>query len=70
MDILEKQDMTDRLARVGFAVFVSLLILSGTVSAQKPSDKVFVDAVQFPLYGKVSDDTNTRYERLPASLSK
>ncbi len=68
MDILEKQDMTDRLARVGFAVFVSLLILSGTVSAQKPSDKVFVDAVQFPLYGKVSDDTNTRYERLPASL--
>ena len=29
---------------------------------------VYTDASMFPLYGKVSDQTNARYERLPSSL--
>ena len=29
---------------------------------------VYRDAADFPLYGKVSDDTNSRYERLPSAL--
>lgn len=28
----------------------------------------FVDASAFPLYGKISDNTDTRYERLPSAL--
>ena len=32
------------------------------------SAQVFTDASAFPVYGKVSDATKTRYQRLPASL--
>ena len=31
-------------------------------------DVVYVDASVFPVYGKISEETNERYERLPARL--
>ena len=31
---------------------------------------VYHDASDFPLLGKISDDTETRYERLPVSLKE
>ena len=42
-----------------------MIILSGSASAQ---NVVYTDASVFPLYGKVSEQTNERYERLPSSL--
>lgn len=47
------------------AVAFAITILSGSASAQ---NVVYTDASVFPLYGKVSDQTNERYERLPSSL--
>ena len=47
------------------AVAIAMAILSGSVSAQ---NVVYTDASVFPLYGKVSEQTNERYERLPSSL--
>lgn len=47
------------------AVAIAMVILSGSASAQ---NVVYTDASVFPLYGKVSEQTNERYERLPSSL--
>ena len=47
------------------AVAIAMAILSGSASAQ---NVVYTDASVFPLYGKVSEQTNERYERLPSSL--
>lgn len=47
------------------AVAFAMAILSGSASAQ---NIVYTDASVFPLYGKVSEQTNERYERLPSSL--
>lgn len=47
------------------AVAIAMTILSGSASAQ---NVVYTDASVFPLYGKVSEQTNERYERLPSSL--
>lgn len=47
------------------AVAFAMAILSGSASAQ---NVVYTDASVFPLYGKVSEQTNERYERLPSSL--
>lgn len=49
------------------AAFVLALFLVGpcALSAQ---NVVYTDASIFPVYGKVSDNTNTRYERLPSEL--
>ena len=47
------------------AVTIAMAILSGSASAQ---NVVYTDASVFPLYGKVSEQTNERYERLPSSL--
>ena len=44
----------------GILVFSSLLVDAQNI--------VYTDASVFPVFGKVSDDTNTRYERLPSSL--
>ena len=49
--------------RSSFIIFIALS-LSFSVKAQT----VFHDASQFPLLGKISDATETRYERLPARL--
>lgn len=46
------------------AAFV-LTVFSGSALAQ---NVVYTDASVFPLYGKVSEQTNERYERLPSSL--
>ena len=45
-------------------VFIIALLWSLTAQAQT----VYYDASAFPLLGKVSDATETRYERLPAKL--
>ena len=47
------------------AVAIAMVILSGSASAQ---NVVYTDASVFPLFGKVSEQTNERYERLPSSL--
>ena len=49
------------------AAFVLALFLVGpcALSAQ---NVVYTDASVFPVYGKVSDQTNARYERLPSDL--
>lgn len=47
------------------SVAFAMAILSGSASAQ---NVVYTDASVFPLYGKVSDQTNERYERLPSYL--
>ncbi|MBQ7899904.1 MAG: SGNH/GDSL hydrolase family protein [Bacteroidales bacterium] len=47
------------------AVAFAITILSGSASAQ---NVVYTDASVFPLYGKVSEQTNERYERLPSYL--
>ena len=48
-----------------FIIFIFVLLAGLDANAQKV---VFTDAAKFPLYGKISDKTNNRYERLPANL--
>lgn len=50
---------------VFLTVAFALAVSSGSVSAQTA---VYTDASAFPVYGKVSDQTNSRYERLPSEL--
>jgi lysophospholipase L1-like esterase len=47
------------------SVALAMVIFSAEASAQ---DVVYTDAAEFPLYGKVSDQTAGRYERLPSCL--
>ena len=46
-------------------IALALISVCARVSAQ---NVVYKDASVFPVYGKVSDKTNTRYERLPSEL--
>ena len=48
-----------------FLIIAILALCAATASAQ---ETVYTDASEFPLYGKVSDATDTRYERLPSEL--
>lgn len=48
-----------------FLTAVLLFLCACVISAQ---EVVFTDASVFPVYGKVSDATDTRYERLPTEL--
>ena len=48
-----------------FLMIATLALYAATASAQQV---VYTDASEFPLYGKVSDATDTRYERLPSEL--
>ena len=48
-----------------YALLFIALAVSLKMSAQSV---VYTDASVFPIYGKVSDRTNTRYERLPSEL--
>jgi hypothetical protein len=48
-----------------YALLFIALAVSLKMSAQSV---VYTDASVFPVYGKVSDRTNTRYERLPSEL--
>lgn len=45
---------------------IAALFMSALISAQTV---VFTDASAFPVYGKVSDQTDSRYERLPSYLN-
>ena len=42
--------------------------LAAAFLALNLSAQVFTDASAFPVYGKASDATKTRYQRLPAAL--
>ena len=47
------------------AIFTIVMFLGILAHAQKI---VYTDAKEFPLYGKISAETNERYERLPSEL--
>lgn len=47
------------------AIFTILMFLGILAHAQKI---VYTDASEFPVYGKISEKTNERYERLPSEL--
>ena len=47
-----------------FAILAALLLCAFSVNSQT----VYYDASEFPLYGKATDASATRYERLPDSL--
>lgn len=49
------------------AVLVVCLLLVG-LSGLSAQNVMYTDASVFPVYGKVSDQTNSRYERLPSKL--
>lgn len=51
--------------RYVFAILIAFLCSSFLSLAQ---NVVYKDASVFPLYGKISDETNSRYERLPSRL--
>lgn len=51
--------------KVKFKLLALALTMSMTTLAQKI---VYTDATEFPLYGKISNETNARYERLPGKL--
>ena len=44
-----------------------LSVLSGSISLHA---QVWTDAASLPLYGKATEETVTRYSRLPASLQE
>lgn len=46
-------------------LFIAALLMGIGASAQ---NVVYTDAAEFPVFGKISDKTNYRYERLPAHL--
>ncbi len=45
-----------------------LTILLGNISYSIAQKIVYTDAAAFPVYGKISSETNERYERLPSKL--
>ncbi len=49
-------------------ISAAALLMSVAAFAQK-AEIVFVDAAEFPLYGKAVENTSGRYERLPAELN-
>ena len=51
--------------KLRLSVFAVALLICTNLFAQKI---VYTDAAKFPLYGKISEETQTRYERLPAKL--
>ena len=48
---------------------ILLIIIAFLLSFTAKAQTVFYDASPFPLLGKISDETETRYERLPAKLN-
>ena len=49
-------------------VFILFAALAGSVVRMFAGEPVWHDAAAFPVYGKATDSTLTRYERLPASF--
>ena len=50
------------------AIYYVLFVCSLSLTFMSRAQTVFHDASEFPLLGKISDATETRYERLPAKL--
>ena len=49
--------------------FLTLMIaVIGSAFLSQAQNVVYTDLSAFPLYGKVSEETNERYERLPSRL--
>ena len=48
--------------------FTLLTLALSTSMSMLAQNIVYTDAAEFPLYGQISPDTKTRYERLPAKL--
>jgi len=48
---------------------IRFIIITLSLSITTKAQTVFYDAAAFPLLGKISDATETRYERLPAKLN-
>lgn len=53
--------------RILTSIFVAVAMMTMSLQASA-QEIVYTDASAFPLYGKVSDQTNSRYERLPSYL--
>ena len=53
--------------RVRVIISAVMLFVAGLTSSSA-QNVVYTDASEFPLYGQISDKTNSRYERLPAKL--
>ena len=51
------------------AIAVALAMTAGSMM-MTAQNVVYTDASAFPLYGKISDQTNARYERLPSHLQE
>lgn len=49
-------------------IYLVAFLLSLFASAVSAQETVYTDASAFPVYGKVTDATDTRYERLPSTL--
>ena len=49
-------------------IYTLFLALLSAVALSWAGEPVWHDASEFPLYGKISEQTNFRYERLPAYL--
>lgn len=62
---MQSQFMKKRVMKKGNLFLVCVLYM---LASQIHAQTVYYDADQFPLIGKTSDDTETRYERLPVYL--
>ena len=49
-------------------IFLTLLVISIACQSAFAQKVVYTDASEFPIYGKISDKTDSRYERLPSAL--
>lgn len=49
-------------------IFLTLLVISIVCQSAFAQKIVYTDASEFPIYGKISDKTDSRYERLPSAL--
>lgn len=51
-----------------FKIFLTVAVISIACQIASAQNVVYTDASEFPVYGKISDETDARYERLPSSL--
>lgn len=51
-----------------FKILLSVFALTAILQTSASQSIIFTDAAEFPVYGKVTDSTSARYERLPSEL--
>lgn len=51
-----------------FKFFLTAAVISVACQIASSQNVVYTDASEFPVYGKISEGTDARYERLPSSL--